>query len=202
MYHHDKLVNLVLWLGGASFDRVGCHPGYYLLLSIGNSWIVTMRLPLWAQEASDTAHEAAEAVLKPQTSESYYSEEPSSEAAVQPDKGSSVAAHPAGDEDQFLSLANGEAQADAPDVGKGPPPGSGAHSALTFQPQRGPAATDPPAASDQCSGALHEAAEEEAQPVSEHAGVNEGEQDAPGAVVDTPAVEPAADQDPSLQHLG
>ncbi len=138
-------------------------------------------------------------MLKPQTSASYYSEEPSSEAPVQPDEGSSVAAQPAGDEDQFLSLANGEAQADAPDVGQATTESS-AHNNVTSQPQLSPA-TDPQAA-EQSSGALHGTAEQEAQPASEHAGVIEGGQGAPDASVALPAADGAADQELSLDHLG
>ena len=153
----------------------------------------------WLQEASDTAHEAAEAVLKPQTSAGYYSEEPSSEAPMQPGEGSSVAAHPAGDEDQFLSLANGEAQADAPDVGEAPAESS-ALEIMPPQPQLSPA-TDPQAG-EQSSGALHRTAGQEAQPASEHAGVNEGGQNAPDGDEDTPAAGGAIDQESSLDHLG
>lgn len=200
MYHNDRLVSLFSLLGRGIRWPHELPP--WLLFEIEYCQLILSEthLPLCAQEASDTAHEAAEAVLKPQTSESYYSEEPSSEAAVQPDKGGSVEANPAGDEDQFLSLANGEAQADAPDVGKAPT-GSDAHDALTSLPRRGPA-TDPHAASDQCSSLLHGPAEQEAQPASEHAGVNEGEQDAPGAVMTMPAMEPAAEQESSLEQLG
>ena len=80
---------------------------------------------LWLQEASDTAHEAAEAVLAPQTSARFYDEEedPETTAEAHPSNSSTAVAEqsqPVTDDDRFLSLATGETQADAPDVAKAP----------------------------------------------------------------------------------
>ena len=161
--------------------------------------LLTLCVPLRVQEASDTAHEAAEAVLKPQTSASYYNEEPDSEAQAQPDEGGGATAHPATDEDRFLSLATGEAQADAPDVGEAPTESS-AHNALPSQQQPDPA-TDPHAA-EQGSSAPQGKIEQGRQPASEHAGAHEGGHYAPSALLKNPAAEVAADQAPSLDHLG
>ena len=91
------------------------------------------------QEASDTAHDAAEAVLQPQTSAGFYDEQAGAGSQVQP-LGSSAAAaqqvQPLAEDDRFLSLARGEAQADATDVGTPPAESRAAQAAPAPQEQQ------------------------------------------------------------------
>ena len=154
---------------------------------------------MWVQEASEIAHEAAEAVLKPQTSESYYSEEPASHTPAHPEGGGNAAAHPAAEDDRFLSLATGEAQADAPHVGQAPLESSALEPSMS-QLQLNPEADSH--AAEHHPSALYEPAQ---QPASEHKDGQDAPSAAlagPSAVIHSPAPKLASDQDSSLDHLG
>ena len=91
------------------------------------------------QEASDTAHDAAEAVLQPQTSAAFYDEQAGAGSRAQPPGSSAAAAQqaqPLAEDDRFLSLARGEAQADATDVGANPTDPRAAQAAPASQEQQ------------------------------------------------------------------
>ena len=158
-------------------------------------WL-TVSVQLRLQEACDTAHEAAEAVLEPQTSARFYGEESEAGAQTQPNDSSSLIAQPETDDDCFLSLATGEAQADATDVGK-PPAESSAHDVAAFQPQLDLApdhhATEHPSM-------LAGSTEYGMQPGSA-LGNYEAGHGAPSAAVDTPATDYIADNESSIGQL-
>lgn len=155
-----------------------------------------LSVQLRLQEACDTAHEAAEAVLEPQTSARFYSEESEAVAQTQPNDSSSLVAQPETEDDRFLSLATGEAQADATDVGK-PPAESRAHDVAAFQKQLD-LAPDHHAAEH--PSMLAGSTEHGMQPESA-LGDNEAGQGAPSAAVHTPTTDYIADDEASIDQL-
>ena len=158
-------------------------------------WLnVSVQLRL--QEACDTAHEAAEAVLEPQTSARFYSEESEAGAQTQANDSSSVMAQPETDDDCFLSLATGEAQADATDVGK-PPAESRAHDVAAFQTQLD-LAPDHHAA--EYPSMLAGSTEHGVQ-TGTALGNYEAGQGAPSAAVHTPTTDYIADNEASIGQL-
>ena len=150
------------------------------------------------QEASDTAHEAAEAVLEPHTSAGFYDEE-SDAGAGDASAAAPLQTQPAGNDDRFLSLATGEAQADATDVGSAP--------ATSIDPVIPSYPPQPDLGMSQQATAEHPSSlpgssQQEKQPASEQGGGVNARQAAASEGVGMPMKGYRADDEASIDHLG
>ena len=156
------------------------------------------------QEASDTAHDAAEAVLQPQTSAAFYGEQAGAGSQAQPLGGSAAAAQQAqsiAEDDRFLSLARGEAQADATDVGAPPAdPLTAAHTVPAAQEQQpGAVVEGGPSTHHQYPSDLPR---ESQQGQDGRAGNQAPEQDVSSKSVEVPPAGYAGDDEASVGKLG